>query len=256
MLDQITPLILTYNEAPNIDRTLQQLTWAQKIIIIDSYSEDETLEIIQKYPQAQVFQRKFDTFANQCNFGLNHIQTEWALSLDADYLVTNQLVDELKKLTPESSINGYYARFKYCVFGKPLRGTILPPRQILYRIEKATYLDDGHAHRVQVKGESKTLKSYIHHDDRKPLSRWLWAQDRYMKIEVKKLLNTPTNELSIGDKIRKKKVFAPFIIFFYCLLLKRGILDGWQGWYYGFQRMLAETLLSIRLIEEESLKAK
>ncbi|PNW60314.1 UNVERIFIED_CONTAM: glycosyl transferase, partial [Euhalothece sp. KZN 001] len=221
-----------------------------------SYSEDETLEIIQKYPQAQVFQRKFDTHAIQWNYGLEKIQSEWVLSLDADYLVTDDLIAEMKALKPESAADGYFIKFKYCVFGKPLRGTILPPRQALFRKEKSIYIDDGHTQLLQVKGESETLRNYIHHDDRKPLSRWLWAQDRYMKIEVKKLLNTPTNELSIGDKIRKKKVFAPFIIFFYCLLLKRGILDGWQGWYYGLQRMLAETLLSIRLIEEESLKAK
>jgi len=256
MLDKITPLILTYNEAPNIDRTLQQLTWAEQIIIIDSYSEDETLGIIQKYPQAQVFQRKFDTFAKQCNYGLEKIQTEWVLSLDADYLVTNQFVDKLKVLTPDSKINGYYAKFKYCVFGKPLRGTILPPRQVLYRKEKATYVDDGHAHRVQVQGESVILNNYIHHDDRKPLSRWLWAQDRYMKIEVKKLLETPSNKLSIGDRIRQQKILAPLIIFFYCLIFKRGILDGWHGWYYAFQRMLAETLLSIRLIEANNIRSE
>lgn len=256
MLDKITPLILTYNESPNIDRTLQQLTWAQKIIIIDSYSEDETLEIIQKYPQVQVFQRKFDTFANQCNFGLGKIPTEWVLSLDADYLVTDALIDELKILTPSSQINGYYTQFKYCVFGKPLRGTILPPRQVLYRKEKANYVDDGHAHRVQVTGESVILKNYIHHDDRKSLSRWLWAQDRYMKIEVKKLLETPSTELSAGDKIRQQKILAPLIIFVYCLILKGGIFDGWHGWYYALQRMLAETLLSIRLIETQYFQSQ
>jgi len=255
MLNQITPLILTYNEAPNINRTLQQLTWAQQIIIIDSYSTDETLNIIKNYPHVELFQRQFDTFANQCNFGLAKIKTEWVLSLDADYLVTDELIHELKKLTPESTINGYYVNFKYCLFGKSLRGTILPPRQVLYRKEKATYVDDGHAHRVQITGKSATLNNYIHHDDRKPLSRWLWAQDRYMKIEVKKLLETPANELSIGDKIRQQKILAPFIIFFYCLILKRGILDGWHGWYYAFQRMLAETLLSIRLIEQGHLKS-
>ncbi|MFM6156121.1 MAG: glycosyltransferase, partial [Sphaerospermopsis kisseleviana] len=55
MLEQITPLILTYNEAPNIDRTLEKLTWAQTIIVIDSYSTDQTLEIISTYPQITVF---------------------------------------------------------------------------------------------------------------------------------------------------------------------------------------------------------
>jgi glycosyltransferase involved in cell wall biosynthesis len=249
MLDKITPLILTYNEAPNIDRTLQQLTWAEQIIIIDSYSEDETLGIIQKYPQAQVFQREFDTHATQWNYGLEKVPSEWVLSLDADYCLTDQLISEIKELKPNSSVDGYFINFKYCVFGKPLRGTILPPRQALFRKEKSTYIDDGHTQLLQVKGKSATLKNYIHHDDRKPLSRWLWAQDRYMKIEVKKLLETPSNDLSIGDRIRQQKILAPLIIFFYCLILKRGILDGWHGWYYALQRMLAETLLSIRLIE-------
>jgi hypothetical protein len=70
-----------------------------------------------------------------------------------------------------------------------------------------------------------------------------------MIIEAKKLIETPLQQLSWGDRIRKQKVFAPFIILVYCLILKGGILDGWQGWYYAFQRMLAELLLSIRLVE-------
>ena len=253
MLEKITPLILTYNEAPNIERTLQHLTWAKAIVVIDSYSTDDTLDVIKSYPQAQVFKRKFDTHATQWNYGLEQIKSEWVLSLDADYIVTDELIAEIKVLQTDIEINGYFAKFKYCVFGKPLRGTILPPRQVLFRKEKAIYIDDGHTQLLQVHGKSATLSSYIHHDDRKPLSRWLWAQDRYMIIEVKKLTQTPDDEISLGDRIREQKVLAPFIIFFYCLILKRGILDGWHGWYYAFQRMLAETLLSVRLIEFEKL---
>ncbi|AOY83924.1 glycosyltransferase family 2 protein [Moorena producens JHB] len=254
MLEEITPLILTYNEAPNIQRTLQQLTWAKTIIVIDSYSIDETLEILDSIPQVQVFKRKFDSFAAQCNYGLGKIASEWVLSLDADYVLTDQLISEIQTLQTSPDLNSYSVRFKYCIFGKPLHGTLLPPRKVLYKREKATYQDDGHAHRVIVDGKSSTLSSYIHHDDRKPLSRWLWAQDRYMIIEVKKLTQTPDNEISIGDRIRKQKIIAPFIILFYCLILKGGIFDGWHGWYYAFQRMLAETLLSIRLIEFEKLQ--
>ena len=95
------------------------------------------------------------------------------------------------------------------------------------------------------------LNNSIYHDDRKPLGRWLWAQDRYMIIEAKKLKETPSNELSFGDRLRKKKIIAPFIVLFYCLILKGGIWDGWQGWYYAFQRMLTELILAIRLIETE-----
>lgn len=253
MLQEITLILLTYNEAHNLNRTLQHLTWAKRIVVIDSYSTDATLEILKSYPQVEIFQREFDTFANQCNYGLEQVKTEWVLSLDADYTVTDELIAEIDALPKDTSVDGYFVQFKYCVFGKPLRGTLLPPREVLFRREKGVYVDDGHAHRLVVDGTSSTLSSYLHHDDRKPLSRWLWAQDRYMIIETKKLLEAPDSQLSFGDRIRRQRILAPFVILFYCLILNKGILDGWAGWYYAFQRVLAEILLSIRLIETERL---
>jgi glycosyltransferase involved in cell wall biosynthesis len=251
-LDQITPLILTYNEAFNIQRTLAALTWANQIIVVDSqYSTDGTLDILNQFPNVEVFQRPFDTHARQWNYGLEQVQTEWALSLDADYVLSPELIHELEHLPSDSPHNGYFAPFKYCIFGKPLRGTILPPRQVLSRTGKAIYIDDGHTQLLEVKGSSGFLNSYIYHDDRKSLSRWLWAQDRYMVLEVKKLQETSPSELSKSDLIRKTKVLAPFVILFYCLILKGGILDGWRGWYYAAQRTLAELLLVIHLIEHD-----
>ena len=250
MLELITPLILTYNEVANIDRTLQKLIWAKRIVVIDSYSNDNTLEILQTYSQVEVLQRKFDSHTNQWNYGLEQVKTEWVLSLDADYVLTDELSAEIQTLSSNSYIDGYFARFKYCVFGKPLTGSILPPRQVLFRREKAIYVDDGHTQLLKVNGKSGMLAAYILHDDRKPLTRWLWAQDRYMIIEAKKLQETPLRELSLGDRLRQQKILAPFIVFFYCLIIKGGILDGWYGWYYAFQRTLAEIILAIRLMEK------
>jgi len=90
MIEQITPLILTYNEAPNIDRALERLTWANRIVVIDSFSDDETLDILANYPQVEVYQRRFDTHALQWNYGLEKINTKWILSLDADYILSEQ----------------------------------------------------------------------------------------------------------------------------------------------------------------------
>jgi len=253
MLEEITPLILTFNEAPNISRTLGRLTWAKEIVVIDSYSTDETLKILQIYPQVQIFQREFDSFASQCNYGMGKIQSEWVLSLDADYILSEELINEIRTLPEDRLVNSYLVRFRYCVFGKPIRGTLYPSRKVLYRKDKAFYKTDGHAHRVCLEGSSSLLSSYIYHDDRKSLSRWLWAQDRYMIIESKKLLDMPIGELSFSDRIRRQKIIAPFFVLIYCLIINRGILDGWAGLYYAFQRMLAETLLSIHLIENQSL---
>jgi glycosyltransferase involved in cell wall biosynthesis len=254
MLETITPLILTYNEAPNIDQTLQQLKWAKEIIIIDSFSTDETLDIISSYPQVKIIQHPFESFAEQCNFGLSKVNSDWVLSLDADYVLSQELINEIKSISAVPEIDAYLVPFKYCVYGKPLRGTLYPSRKVLYRKNKGIYENDGHAHRVTINGNTQPLNHCIYHDDRKPLSRWLWAQDRYMVIEAKKLLETPDQELSWGDRIRKQKIIAPFIILIYCLIIKGGILDGWQGWYYAFQRTLAELLLSIHLIETKHLR--
>ena len=252
MLEKITPLILTYNEAPNIGRTLERLTWAERIVVVDSFSDDSTVKILSSYPQVEIFQRHFDHFANQCNYGLEQVKTEWVLSLDADYILSNELIEELQFLPEHLLKDAYFAKFKYCIFGKPLRGSLLPPRKVLYRKDKAIYIEDGHAHRVEVAGNYEYLSGYVNHDDRKSLSRWLQSQDRYLLIEARKLLTTPTSKLSFGDRLRKQKVIAPIAILLYCLILKGGILDGWEGWYYAWQRVLAEILLAIRLIELEN----
>ena len=253
-LVHITPLILTYNEAPNIDRTLQRLSWASRIVVIDSLSTDATLEILSHYPNVDTIKRPFDTHATQWNFGIAQVQTPWCLSLDADYLLSPELLAELQDLQPDHTLDGYFAPFRYCVFGKPLRGTILPPRQVFFRTDRSTYIDDGHTQLLAVQGQSAHLSSPIDHDDRKSLQHWLWAQNRYAILEAQKLMATPADELSLADKIRKTKVLAPLVILVYCLVLKGGLLDGQRGWYYAWQRVLAEILLALRLIEHSTLE--
>lgn len=251
LIESVTPLILCYNEAPNIGRTLEQLQWAKRIVLIDSFSTDETLTIAKQFPQVVVSQRTFDTHAQQWNFGLEQVQTPWALSLDADYVLSKELLDELKRWLPIPGIVGYFIPFKYCVYGKPLKASILPPRQALFECNKAHYVNDGHTQLLVVDGQSSHFKNPIYHDDRKPLSRWLWAQDRYAQLELAKFQASDQRFSRFNDWVRKQIVLAPFVVFFYCLILKGGILDGWRGWYYAFQRMLAELLLSLHLIESK-----
>jgi glycosyltransferase involved in cell wall biosynthesis len=249
IVKQITPLILTYNEAQNIDRTLQRLTWAKQILIVDSYSTDETLDLIKSYPQVKVIQNYFESFAAQCNFGLTQIESEWVLSLDADYILSQELIEEITNLPDNPHLAAYSVPFKYCVYGKALRGTLYPDRKVLYRKDRAIYENDGHAHRVKIDGEVRSLQQYIYHDDRKSVVRWFSAEIKYADLEVKKLLETPSEQLSFIDRVRLKKVIAPFLVFGYCWLYKGTIVDGLPGLYYTFQRVLAELLLAIKLIE-------
>lgn len=250
----ITPVILTYNESQNIARTIASLEWAQRIVVVDSFSTDSTLDILIANPRVEIFQRTFDTHAQQWNFGLEQVQTPWVLSLDADYVLSKELLDELKRWSPIPGIVGYFIPFKYCVYGKPLKAAILPPRQALFECNKAHYVNDGHTQLLVVDGQSSHFKNPIYHDDRKSLSRWLWAQDRYAMLELAKFKSQSPELVKFNDWVRKQIILAPFVVFFYCLLLKGGILDGWRGWYYAFQRMLAELLLSLHLLEEKFKK--
>jgi glycosyltransferase involved in cell wall biosynthesis len=248
-MDEIAVLILTRDEAPNIGRTLNKLRWAQQVLVVDSFSTDETVAIANSFPNVRVIQHRFDSFAQQCNFGLEQIHAPWVLSLDADYVLSEELLDEMAHLPASNGMRGYRVRFRYCIQGRPLRASLYPPRTVLYRKDDALYRNDGHGHRVEVSGETTMLSGWIDHDDRKPLERWLGEQGRYSIIEAKKLLKTPAPELNLPDRLRRWMLPAPLLVFFYTLFINGLILDGWPGWYYVFQRTLAETLLSLRLIE-------
>src|SRR5215471_6513132 len=112
-VDQITALVLTYNEEDNIGRTLAALRWIPRIQVIDSGSSDRTLEIIRGFPQAEVVTRAFDSFAGQCNFGLSLVASPWVLSLDADYVVSEALAREIEKLAPPEDTTGFRTSFIY-----------------------------------------------------------------------------------------------------------------------------------------------
>ncbi len=248
-LDEITVLILTYNEEANIERTLRQLTWANRIVIVDSGSTDGTLEIIASVREAEVVRRPFDDFASQCNFGLSQISSEWVLSLDADYELSDAFISEMSALEPRIDRHGYQATFIYRIYGRRLRASLYPPRTVLYRKLSASYHNEGHGHRVSVKGAVGLLKSPIFHDDRKPLSRWFSSQQRYAREEAAHLLKCGYGQLSRIDQVRLMGWPAPPLVFLYCLLLKRCVLDGWPGWLYVMQRLLAETMLAIEIVD-------
>lgn len=251
MLEQITPLILTFNEELNIRRTLEQLSWAKDIVVVDSGSTDTTLNILSEFPNVRIFNNEFSSHAKQWNFGLKHtgINTEWVLALDADYVLTNELIKELAALDPPASLMGYQVSFKYCVEGKPLRGGIYPPVTVLYRSAQVKHIQDGHTQRVIVQGDISQLVTPILHDDRKSLEQWLVAQARYMRLETEKLLTTPFIQLGCADRLRRLIVFMPFVMLFYCLFVRGNILDGKAGLFYSMQRATAEAILSLMLLD-------
>lgn len=251
MLAKITPVILTHNEEANIGRCLDKLTWARDVVVVDSLSSDNTIKIARSYKNVRLFERRFDSHENQWNYALvkTDIDTEWVMVLDADYILTDDLIKEIRLTPPDDGIAGYWVHFTYAILGKELRSGIYPPNVVLFRKDKGRYTQDGHTQRLVIDLPLASLTSRIIHDDRKPLNQWFHSQLRYQRIECKKLLNTSGRDLSAFDRIRKLVFPAPFLIFAYVLFIRGSILDGWAGWFYAFQRFAAELMLSLFILE-------
>jgi hypothetical protein len=141
------------------------------------------------------------------------------------------------------------------VLGRKLRGSLYPPRQVLFRKDSAAFVQDGHAHRVRVDGRSGSLRTAILHDDRKGLARWLRNQASYAEQEAAKLAASPIRELDWPDRLRATMVLGPPAVALYCLFGRGLVLDGRAGLYYTAQRAVAEGILSIKLLEARRKRA-
>lgn len=247
----LTAVILTWNEEENIARTLSHLTWLEKIIVVDSGSTDRTIELIKSFPNTEIYVRSFDTHATQWNYGLNLCRSEWILSLDADYILTYAFIEEIKTNLSMTAFSAFNAGFNFVIFETPLNANNTTPRPVLFKRNNCIYFDDGHTQRLKIDGKTGDFKNKILHDDRKPLSRWLYNQAAYSTKEADMLVKTPAHKLTFIPKLRKKVVITPVLMFFYCLFTKRMILNGWIGWHYTLQRTVVEMLISLRLTEDK-----
>jgi len=255
LLDQIVPVILTYDEGPNIGRCLERLTWAREILVVDSYSNDDTVAICSRYPNARVVQRRFDSHANQWNFALSAARDPaWVLAMDADYILTEAFLKQLTRLTPDEKTAGFRCYFRYAVFGRILRSGLYPPVTCVFRPKGARYVQDGHAMRVVVAGEIGSIDAPIMHDDRKSLDRWIETQRKYASLEASKLASA-SGKLGFRDWLRTRTPLSPLAVAAYCLIVRGGLFDGKAGWYYAFQRMTAESLICAALLDGELREA-
>lgn len=248
--DKVTPVVLTGNEEPNIGRTLGQLQWARRVLVCDSVSTDRTVEIAQSFPNVEVYQRQLDDLATQWSFALAKVESEWALTLDADYFVPDSFTRELSALSPSADVGGYEAAFLYAVNGHPLRGSLYPPRAVLLRSGSYDLFMDGHTQRVRVHGSMGMFRERLIHDDRKSLRRFIARQKRYMRQEASKLLTADRRTLSAASRLRLLRVLAPVIVVPYTLFVKGLILDGLAGLHYAFERFIAEAILSLELFRQ------
>lgn len=241
---QITPVILTWNEAANIDRVLSRLQPFARVVIVDSGSEDETRALAEAHDNVAWFERPFDQHARQWQYAVDEtgIDTDWVLVMDADYVLTDAFVDGLSSMRLTDGC-AWLASFEYCIDGQALRASLYPDRIVLIQRERCRFIQDGHTQRIDWQGATQLLAGRIQHDDRKSEARWLLNQTRYAALEAERILSTPFWQRRLSNRLRSIPGLMPILVPLVLLFGKGLILDGRAGRAYVAQRRQAERLI-------------
>ncbi len=246
----ITPVILTYNEAPNIGVTLGSVQWAPRVVVVDSGSSDDTRAIAVGFPNVVFVTRAFDTHSAQWSFGVHHPEATgtFVLALDADMQVSEELHHELLVALAEGA-SGVMVPIRYAIRGRVLRGSLYPPQLRFFDKRKVRITQVGHTQRFEVSGEVRWARGPLVHDDRKPLEDWVRSQLRYSAIESGRLLK---DEMAgIKGSIRRRCPALPALVGLYAYLKSGGPLGGGAARRYALERMLFEALLRWRLVDNQ-----
>src|SRR3989344_5995893 len=224
---KLTAIILTKNEGKNIEKCLKSVDFCDEIIIIDDYSTDNTLKKVKtQNSKVKIFKRELNLdFSQQRNFGMEKINNEWILFIDADEEVSDKVQKEIVSLFHNSSDNppliappyqggekgevAYYIKRRDFFWGKELKwGETKKIRDIgLIRLmRKGSGKWEGKTHEeFKVKSERlkvKRLNNFINHYPHQSLKEFLWEINFYSTIRAKELSE------------QKRKTNIPEIIFY------------------------------------------
>ncbi|MBN1622511.1 MAG: glycosyltransferase family 2 protein [Endomicrobiales bacterium] len=221
---KISAVTIIFNEEINIDACLSRLTWADEIVVIDSFSTDKSLELCRKYTN-KIFQKHFNGYAGQRNYGIEKASGEWILFVDADEIITDELKNEiLQKTEGATDVSAYYIPRDNISFGKLLRhGGNYPDYQLrLFKKTSATYREEIHE-KLEIRGGTAYLQNPMVHRNYQTISEYLKKLNSYTDLEVKKMVKN--NEKVTWLQI----IFKPAIRFFWTYFIKLGFMDGYAG---------------------------
>ena len=273
----ITAVVLTLNEENNIRQCLSHLTWTDRIVIVDSGSNDKTVEFAREFG-CDIYYNLWPGFAAQRNWALDNtnIQTEWIVFIEADEEVTPPMREEICRTLKETECSAFYICYKVMLFGKWVKRSSNFPvwhprivRKDRVRFKKAV---TGHGETWDVNGKVGYIQEpYIHYSFSKGLSFWFEKHNRLSTMECEAYFDVERSPLkAINDclaKDRHKKrqglralsyylPFRPFFRFFHQLIIRGGILDGPAGWTYCGLYLAYEIMISAKIKEKRYLLKK
>jgi glycosyltransferase involved in cell wall biosynthesis len=227
-MPEISAVIITLNEERNIERCLESLAGvADEIIVVDSFSTDRTIELCEKYG-ARVIRNSFDGYIQQKNFAVSRARYPVVLSLDADELLSEELIESIQRVKADWKYDGYFCNRinNYC--GKWIRHTSwYPDKKLrLWDKRKGSWMGLNPHDRVEMTKGSRTglLEGNIKHYSYNSISEHIAQINRFTDISARSYFNN-------GKKSGYIRIMVnPIWRLFRELIIRKGILGG----YYGF----------------------
>jgi hypothetical protein len=243
----VTPVILTYNEEPNIGRTLDSLRWADRVVVLDSGSTDATERIARSFANVDWQVRAFDSHQAQWRYGVCNtgITSEFVFALDADMCVPVGFVEEMHGSFLAGKFAGGITPFEYHMFGQPLAGSIYPAQLRVFRPDQVEVTQKGHTQEFSINAPVYQFKTPLIHDDRKPLERWVSSQLAYSVLEQERISTDRSSKLR--DRLRRLGLMPP-IVAALAYIRSGGPWGGAAAARYAYERATYECLLAIRLM--------
>ena len=224
---KLSAVVITYNEEQHINDLIDNISFTNEIIVIDSFSDDGTLRKLQQFPEVKVIKRPFKNFADQRNFGIKQAKYEWILFIDADERITPELKNEiLDTIKSNSDVAGFMFKRKFFFKDKVINysGFQTDTTYRLFKNGKVKYNEDKIVHEMPIiKGESAILKNKMLHYSYKSSEDYKNKMKHYAKLKA----------LELFKKGKKPSIFhfifRPTYKFLINYIIRLGFLDGKEG---------------------------
>ncbi len=224
---KVSAVIITYNEEDRLPDALASLQGvADEIVVVDSYSNDRTVEIA-RATGARVTKNRFEDYGQQKNFALGQAGHEWILNLDADERVSPELkraISELREKGCPESTAAFAIKRKTYYLGHWIRHSgWYPDRKVrLFRKNAASW--QGRIHeRLVVSGEISSLAGDILHFTYRDIGDHVRRLERYSSFQAEEIVKQGKRLLYL------RLLLLPPVTFLRHFVWKLGFLDGYPG---------------------------
>jgi len=225
--EKITALIITYNEIGYIEKCIASISFADEIIVVDSYSTDGTYEYLLNHPNVRVIQNPFKNFTAQKSFTLKQATNDWVLFLDADEVVPESLKNEIMATinnNPKHVAYWFYRKFMFQKERLRFSGWQTDKNYRLFRKSKVNFSSKRIVHEtLDIVGTTGILKNKLTHYCFKDYKVYKNKMLLYGRLKAKEAFNK-NKRFSYALLLLK-----PMWKFFNSYIIRLGFLDGKKG---------------------------